>query len=317
MARRSRIALVAAGILLVVAGALVKWVAAPALVKVPLDVKSTTVAQGDSRLFVLAQQAVQPVHVVATRTVLGDRSAGTGSVAVYDETLCLVAQGTKTDGSGCASSADPGFIDKTTDRVAFDRKSAMAVVDASKYEAAINGDMSIAHDGLDYTFPIGTGKKTYPLYDTIAGKAFPATYEGAEKIHGLTVYRFEQQIPSTPIKIRGLLPGTYRGATTVWVEPATGVIVKGAQKILQTFTSNAATVFDGTLTFTDPTVAERVHYAKSQLTKIHLIRTWMPLGLAGLGLLLVVAGFVLRRRRAAPAADGPPIEQIQPESSQT
>ncbi len=72
------------GVLLLVGAALVKWVAAPALVKIPQDVDLTTVAEGSSQVFVLQQQAVQTVPVLATRIVRSDAKAGTGSVGVFD-----------------------------------------------------------------------------------------------------------------------------------------------------------------------------------------------------------------------------------------
>ncbi|WAX57777.1 DUF3068 domain-containing protein [Jatrophihabitans cynanchi] len=307
MAKRSTLVMAAAGIVLVAAGAIAKWVVAPALVKAPLDITSTTVAEGNSKVFVIAAQAVQEVHVIATRVVTGDKHAGTGDVAVYDETLCLVAEGTKVDSAGCASAADPGFIEKTTDRVAFDRVDATAVAD-QKYKANVNGDAAVKHTGLDYTFPIDTAKRTYSLFDTIAGKAFPAKYEGSQTLHGLTVYRFVQQIPDTPIKIQSLIPGIYSGTTTVWVEPTTGVIVKGAQHIVQKFASDESVVFDGTLTFNDKTVREQADFADDQLTKIHLIRNWVPLALAMIGiLLLATAWFAARRRRPSEVVPTEPL----------
>jgi hypothetical protein len=295
MAKKSAIALAATGVVLVVAGALVKWVGAPALVKAPLDISSTTVAEGPSKVFVLTQQQVRDVPVVATRVVTGDKKAGNGSVAVYDETLCLVARGTETDDRGCASAADPGFIQKTTDRIAFDRVKGTAVP-GTKYRAAVNGDTSIVHEGLGYTFPIGTEKKSYPFFDTIAGKAYPAKFIGTDTIRGMEVYRFQQQVPQTDIKIQGLLPGTYEGSTTFWVEPTTGVIIKGSQRIVQKFASNGSTVFDGTLTFTDHTVQKQVDFANSQLTKIGLIRNWIPLALGVIGLALLAWSALLSAR---------------------
>lgn len=303
MAKKASVALTAAGVVLVVAGALVKWVGAPALVKAPLDISSTTVAEGPGKVFLLAQQQLRDVPVVATRVVSGDKKAGNGSVAVYDETLCLVVRGTRADDHGCAVSTDPGFIQKTADRIAFDRVKGTAVP-GTKYHAAVNGDSSIKHEGLGYTFPIGTEKKSYPFFDTIAGKAFPARFVGTDTLEGLDVYRFEQQVPTTDIKIQGLLPGSYEGGTTFWVEPTTGVIVKGSQRIVEKFASNGATVFDGTLTFTDKTVKKQADFANSQLTKIGLIRNWIPLALGVIGLALIGwAVLVLaRRRRDAPAA---------------
>jgi hypothetical protein len=219
-----------------------------------------------------------------------------------------VAQGTKTDAKGCAPGSDPGSIQKTTDRVAFDRKTGLAV-NGAQYKAAVDGNTAIAHQGLDYTFPIGTEKKSYLLFDTTAGKAFPAAYQGEDTIDGLDVYRFKQTVPDTSIKIQGLLPGVYSGSTTVWVEPTTGVIVKGAQQIVQRFASNSATVFDGTLTFNDATVKKQVDFANEQLTKIQLIRNWLPLAGLVLGLGFLAAAAYAGRRRTSPRAGVSPVAE--------
>lgn len=319
MSKPLRIALAAVGIVLVVGAAIIKWVVAPALVKIPLDVSVTTVADGRSQVFVLTAQAVRSVDVIATRTVKGDKSAGTDSVAVWDETLCLVAKGTRTDSAGCASATQPGFIQKTTDRIAFDRKSALAVPSGAKYGANVNGDKSVRHVGLGYTFPIDTKKRTYQFFDPIAGKAFPARYSGTATIHGVDVYRFVSEVTSTPIKIQSLLPGTYSGQTIVWVEPTTGVIVKGSQRIVQKFSSNGHTVFNGTLTFTDATQGHQADYADSQRNKVQLIRVWVPIGSAVLGLVLILLAVLVRRRRGTVEtgqSNGPEAAGMEP-SSQT
>jgi hypothetical protein len=290
------------GVLLIVGAALVKWVAAPALLKIPDDVDLTTVAQGSSQVFVLQAQAVQTVPVVATRIVRSDAKAGTSSVGVFDETLCLRngAGTTQPGADGCVPQTDPAFVDRTTDRVAFDRKTALAVPNGQKYGAAVNDDPSIRHVGLSYTFPIDTQKKTYPFFDTVVGKAFPMNYRATEKINGLDVYRFEQTVPESDIKIAGVLPGKYSNVRVVWVEPTTGVIVKGSEQIKQTFASGGQTAFSGTLVFNDATVKSQADYAKKQLTKVHLIRMWIPLALAVLGVALIVVGALLLRRRRVP-----------------
>jgi hypothetical protein len=316
MAKRSSVALVATGVVLVLAGGLVKWVAAPALVKVPLDVNTTTVAEGDIALFVPALQTVKQVPIVATRTVRGDKSAGTGSTAVYDETLCLVAQGTATDALGCAPATDPGFVEKSTDRIAFDRKTALPVSDGARFKANVDGNAAIVHQGLDYTFPIDTKKKSYPLFNTVIGKAYPIQYQGSEKLRGLTVYRFQQTLPVSPITIQKALPGNYVDITTVWVEPTTGVIVKGEDKVTEKITANGVAVFAGTLTFNDKTVGEQVSYAKSQLNKVHILRWWIPLAALVVGLLLVAGGLMLGRRRTAPTITSSD-EAIESQSVQT
>jgi hypothetical protein len=316
MAKGPSVALVATGVVLVLAGGLVKWVAAPALVKVPLGVNTTTVAEGNIALFVPALQTVKQVHIVATRTLRGDKSAGTGSTAVYDETLCLVAQGAATDALGCAPATDPGFVEKSTDRIAFNRKTALPASDGARIKANVDGNAATVHQGLDYTFPIDTKKKSYPFFNTVIGKAYPIDYKGSEKLRGLTVYRFQQALPVTPITIQKALPGTYVDITTVWVEPTTGVIVKGEDKITEKIAANGLAVFDGTLTFNDQTVGEQVAYAKSQLNKVRVVRWWVPLAALVVGLLLVAGGLMIGRRRIAPTVASSD-EAIQSESVQT
>jgi hypothetical protein len=298
---------IALGVLLVIAAPVVKWVVAPALVKAPLSVHQATVAVGDSQVFVLSAQAVRDVPVIATRTVTGDKSAGTSSVAVYDAVLCLRSRTTTRavpDKDGCVPSTDPGFIQRTVDRIAFDRKSGLAVTDPGRYKTAVDGDAKIAHSGLGYTFPIGTRRTTYPFFDPVAGRAFDMAYVATSKVAGMTVYQFRQTVPATPIKINGLLPGTYTDVRTVWVEPTTGIVVKGAEQISQVFTSGGMTAFKGTLGFDQATVASQAAFAKSQLRQVHAIRQWVPLAALVIGLALLVLGVLLVRRRQLADVDG-------------
>jgi Porin PorA len=296
MRRVFGITALALGIVLIAGAPVMKWVAAPVLIKAPLDVDSITVSEGGSQVFVLTSQSVANVHVIATRAVRGDKAAGTSSVAVYDESLCLrTSTSGAPDRDGCVAASDPGFVQKTTDRIAFDRKSGLAVNDA-RFHTHVNGDASIQHDGLGYTFPVGTGKQTYPFFDTVLGKAFPMNFQATDKVNGLSVYRFSQTVPESDIKINGILPGTYSNVRTVWVEPATGVIVKGSEQLTQKFAAGP-TAFAGTIVFNGPTVQERVKYAKDHLAQIRVVRSWAPLGLLVLGVLMVVVGVLLVRRR--------------------
>ncbi len=298
MRRVGGIVLAILGLVLVVAAPVLKWGLASTLVKVPLDINRTTIAEADSQVLVLAAQRVQAVHVVATRTVTGDSKAGTANVAVYDEVLCLRAsKGAGDNAAGCPVATDPTFIQRTTDRIAFGRRSGLAVANGSRFGANVNGDKSIVHEGLGYTFPIATKKTTYPFFDTVLGKAYPMSYQDTEKLDGLTVYKFGQNVPASPIKIQGLIPGTYSNVRTVWVEPTTGVIVKGSEKIEQKFAQGGTIAFSGTLVFNDATVKSQANYAKSQMDKINLVRWWIPLGLLVLGLLAIVGGLLLARGR--------------------
>ena len=160
--------------------------------------------------------------------------------------------------------------------------------------------------GLSYTFPIDTQKKSYPFFDTVVGKAFPMNYRGTEKLNGLDVYRFEQTVPESDIKIQDLLPGKYSNVRLVWVEPTTGVIIKGSEQIKETFATGGQTAFSGTLVFNDASVKSQADYAKTQLAKVHFIRIWIPLTLAVLGVVLIVVGALLLRRRRRTRVDQSP-----------
>lgn len=316
MARKGRIALAVTGVVLVAAGAAVKWIAAPVLIKEPLSPgkggTSVTVAEANGKAFILTKQLLVDGPIVATRSITGDKDAGNRDVAVWDETLCLVVKGTKTDENGCtALSTDPGLIQKSTDRIAIDRKSAEAVNDP-QYKTHVDNDTSVQHEGLGYTFPIGTKKQTYQWFDPISHKAFPAKYVGTQKIEGLTVYKFDSISTESAIKVQGLIPGTYSGERTALVEPTTGVIIKGTQQILEKFASNGQVIFDANLVHNEATVKSQADYAKSQKLQIHLIRTWIPLVLLILGLVCLglVAYKVMRERRQS-------VDVGEPKSSET
>ena len=55
-------------------------------------------------------------------------------------------------------------------------------------------NIALPHDGLAYRFPFDTEKRTYPVFDPIAQKAFDANYDGEEDVNGLTTYRFSQNV---------------------------------------------------------------------------------------------------------------------------
>jgi hypothetical protein len=309
--------LVFLGVFLVVFAAVVKFAVAGPAVKAPLSIPE------------------KYIKIIAAGTDF-NYFDGNSKVAVYDESLCLTRD---TDGShpGCVDKADPQkrLITNSTDRVAFDRKSAMAVND-KKYGANVDGNSAIKHDGLSYKFPIDTKKQTYPFFDTVVGKAFPMRYAAKEKLAGLTVYKFVQTIVDQPVYTNHTFPSTYTNTRTVWVEPTTGVIVKGQEELKQVLTGREGlnpnspvtepglagiVALQGTLAFTPATVRLQAQLAKDNLPKIHLVRLWLPLSSLIVGVVaLAAAVWVFRsppsrpgRRRRRHASDTPP----QPDAPRT
>jgi hypothetical protein len=295
--------LVALGILAIVAAAVVKWVLAPALVKIPDSGSTTTVSEGSGQALDAASGKLVPIRAQATLTVTALSKPSTSNVTVASAVTCVrvLGIGAQPDKQGCVPQGDPAFVTMTTEQIAMDRKNAASVKDDGRYGTNLNNDKAVPHTGLTYTFPIGTKKHDYTLFDPTAGQAYPIAFAGTDKVNGLSVYRFEQHVQAS-IKIQNKLPGSYTNTHTVWVEPATGTIVRDRQEIAETITGGPLAL-GGTLDFTSATVAKEVHDARSMRDDIRMVRFWAPLGLLLLGIVLVPVGVLLARRlRRAPSA---------------
>jgi Porin PorA len=305
MRRGVGIVLVGLGVFFVALALLLRFYVVPSLLVTPIDQFAESFAPGTGTVFNPATLVEEDnVDMVAHRTLRGDVAASSDDVGVWDESLLLE----KTDGS---------LINASTDRVAWDRKTGEAVHCCGE---AVDG-VPTRHEGLSYKFPFGTEKKTYQFFDTTAKKAYPMTYKGSEQIQGLTVYRFEQPVGPVQIgesEVPGSLVGEsapsvtvprfYDNLRTVWVEPVTGVIVKGQEVQHQVFRdaagADAVTLVDVTLTFNEKTQKQQADLAKDGRSKKALLGTWAPLALILLGVILLVVGLVILARRDDGAAEG-------------
>ncbi|MEV1158722.1 DUF3068 domain-containing protein [Micromonospora chokoriensis] len=298
--------LVAVGTFLIVGAVATPLVVAPALVKVPLDQSSVTVstAQNATVLDFGTLSERNGVNLTAHRAVRGDVKDGNADRAVFNVGVRVIDDAKKE-------------ITLSTDRVALDRRTAMAVACCAE---DING-APFKHEGLTYTFPFGTEKKTYQYFDNTARKAYPAKYVSTEKLQGLTVYKFEmtvEPIQISEIKVPGSLLGSteqvvnagryYANTRTLWVEPDSGVIVKGQEKQLQTLRDGTGAdkikIIDADLAFTEDTQKQQAKAAKDARGQINLLTTVVPviLGLLGLALVLIGVYLVVRAARRRPEA---------------
>ncbi|TDC42295.1 DUF3068 domain-containing protein [Micromonospora sp. KC213] len=313
--------LVAAGTFLIVGALAMPLYVAPALVKVPLNQKSVTHSKAENAtVFDFATLSERTgVNLTATRAVRGDTEAGNAERAVFDVGL------TVTDDAAADPAEAP--ITLSTDRVALDRRTGEAVACCAEN---INGT-AFKHEGLTYTFPFGTEKKTYQYFDNTVRKPYPIKYVGTEKLQGLTVYKFEmtvEPVQISEIKVPGRLVGStepnvtagryYANTRTLWVEPETGVIVKGQEKQLQTLRDPAGVdqlkIIDATLAFTEATQRRQADAAKDARQKINVLTVVVPIVLAVLGALMVLLGVLIvvrgnrRGEAAAPAIDDRPAD---------
>ena len=289
MRRTSGLVLVGLGAFFVTAALMLRFFVLPSLLVTPIDQFAESFARGTGTVFnpaVLEEETGVPL--VAHRTLRGDVAASSKDVGVWDQSLLLEREATGE------------LVNAYTDRVAWDRKTGEAVNCCGE---AVDGE-PVKHVGLSYKFPFNTEKTTYQFFDVTARKAFPMKYQASEELQGLTVYRFEQVVPPQQIgesDVPGSLVGSeeatvtaprwYDNVRTVWVEPLSGVIVKGAEQQHQVFRdeagADAVTLIEVTLTFDERTQRQQADLAKDARSQAALVGTWIPLALLVLGLVLI------------------------------
>ena len=295
MARRVGFVLVFVGLFLLFFGLFERFYAYPRLKKAPLDQYSTPVATGTGTYFNRSPDRLEEVtgaQLLNKRVVRGDVAAGTDEVAVWDSFNSTI------------DTADQGVITATQERIALDRVTAQSVQCCGE---------NPRHQGLTLKFPFGTEKTTYQFWDGPAQRALPAAYTRTERLEGVDVYRFEQRIDRLDVgdqEIPGALAGDpdtpslqtniiYTNLKTLWVEPATGIIVKAQQDVSQVLETpggeQVLTLLDGTLTYDEATVSANADDAASGATRLRLLGTILPAVALFLGLIAVAAGLVLLR----------------------
>jgi len=284
------------GLFLLFFGLLERFYAYPRLKKAPLDQESAPVAVGTGTYFNRSPQKLrelQGAQLKNVRTVKGDPRAGTQEVAIWDSFTSTVDM------------ADGGVITAAQERIALDRVTGQSVNCCGE---------NPRHQGLTLKFPFDTKKQTYQFWDGPAGRALPAVYTREETIQGVKVYRFEQRIDRLTLgtqEIPGSLAGdpgvasvqtniVYSNVKTVWVEPATGIIVKGQQDISQvleptTGGGKVLTLLDGVLTYDDATVRANAADAADAAGRLRLLSTILPIGALVVGLVLLAVGLLLLR----------------------
>jgi hypothetical protein len=304
------LSLLGLGAFALVAALMVRLFLVPALVKLPLDQTADPIAIGSDVDFFNQGELKQYRGLDATvlQHVVGDPDAeGAGDdVAVWNFGSTM-------------KDADGNQLDASTYRVCLDRHTAEAVDCPSTH---VNYDRDAKITGLTLTFPFGTEKKDYDLFNTTTGKAFPARFDGVETLEGLEVYRFVQTVPETVIKtaeVPGALAGApdeasveaeavYTNVRTMWVEPTSGVMVTAEEHPSVVLRgpegTTGATMLAGDFAGNEQTVADGVARAEDFRGQINLVKMVLPLSLLGVGVLALIAGALLARRRPRADEDG-------------
>lgn len=296
--------LVGFGVFLIVAAALVRFYAYPALATVPPDYEGVTQLEAnDAEVFNSDPEVLAPETTdlaITSRTIADGGAEAPDGVAVWVNSTTV----TRADGS---------VFQQSRERAPFDAVSGAAVdckACDSWNEVSAGDRVTAERTGQIYKFPFDTQKKAYPVWDNTVGEAVDAKFEGTEKIQGLNVYKFVQRIPSTVVDVREV-PGSVFGSTepsveaemhyqmtrTFYVEPRTGSPVNRVEDRVQELRYDGVSVpaFTGTVRYTQAQVDELVADGKSNASMLSGLRLTFPVLLLLFGGALLAGGLLLGR----------------------
>lgn len=326
--------LVGLGTLLLVAAILIPTYTVSRLAKTPLDLEVTTVAPAKPGAEVLdARSLTSPtgsavvdknVPIVSQRFVtVEDPSDSKKMTLQMGQTL------RRTDKQG-----DTGLLSAIVDRVTIDRKTGQPVDDpiGSIQVSSDKPGEEVSHTGVSYRFPFDTEKKTYDFFDINARQSFPIDFVDEQEINGTKVYHFHHKTPvvdlskvvnlptnklSLPAEKWGVPGGAepvtmtrwYQNERDYYIEPETGVVVRGREQIHQYYARSAdkpeVNVLKADLDTDQNTIDFQLKQAKDGIDKLSLYGRVVPIILGILGALSLLAGLFLgflgRGRKAATA----------------
>ncbi len=280
------------GGLLLVAGVLAQIYAPDRLMKTPLDTETVTNLYGEAEL-ADGTGGTDTFPVRAYSVTLADSEASTEDVILFNTSSCLVRDEGGID--GCVSADDPQdrLLSASTDTFATHRRTAEAVNDPDILPASAE-----AKEGLINKWPFDAEKKTYPYWDGTAGEAVDAVYDREEEQDGLTTYVYKVSISDVPVELSEGVSGVYNNEKEIFIDPTTGSIINQVdhQERIDD-EGNPFLIVD--LEFTPDQVSSNAEDAKTNTSRLNLVRNTVPIiGYAvGIPLLLIGIGLLVYSRR--------------------
>jgi hypothetical protein len=322
---------VALGVALIALAIALPTYAYPRVAKAPANPNEYLVAKGTGVTVLLAQgvdqggiRVLTGQSVTATRRIQGDERTGAPK-PTGDNVFYRLAFQTNVDDQ------PNGLLTAYVEGGSIDGKTGTSNNCCGDFLSTDPTDLvgqPIRHEGLQWKFPFDTKKQNYPFWDVNVKKALTAHYQGTETIYGLETYRFVQPITDVVISqedVPGSLLGLpdqatvradrlYSDTRTLWIEPYTGAIIKGSEKVNQRLVSNGkqAPVIQGTLTYTDATVQANVKEYKGSANGLRFVTKTGPILGWVLGPIFILIGLALlligRRGRLVRGQDDVPVE---------
>jgi Porin PorA len=294
------------GALVLMVGVLAKPVLYDNLAKVPLDQKTTLVSIGEHMSALEASKDGVKVLTDATlqntKIVVGIPAKAKGNSAFWQYVVVSKQVGGKD-------------LDYSQEGVSIDRVTGQATNCCGDYKSigtlqqpsAIQKNFT--HKGLFFKFPFDTQKTTYQWWDGDLGRTEPMKFLRTQQIQGVQTYVFQQKSGPETYAEEKALPGSlfnttkpvdanavYENTRTLYVEPNTGVVIKGVEeqnKRLEAPGFAAVPITKGTIGYTAATISKNVTDWGSKGKLLGFVNgplTWVGILL---GLLLMGAGAFL------------------------
>lgn len=310
-------ALFAAAAFLAVLAALAPTYAYRQLAVIPtnLDAEVTAVSAdgAPATYFSIPRLREMTSELSSVNAVRVDRAASKrASAELHRDALVMEAYAcTDVAGQDCRAMRYP--LSATLTTVAVDPRSGKAL-DWSGNSLTTQGttDRDVAFAGYTVKLPFDAQRTTYPFWNGDLRKALPAVYAGTETLDGLRTYKYVQKVPTTdlgPLDLPGNLVGSREqtvaarlnqtGTTTLWAEPATGVIVSVSSTVDSYASVDGAkvlTVVDGTLSTPSSAVRATAGDYRWLARGLWALRLGVPVGAGVLSALTVVLALALLRR---------------------
>jgi hypothetical protein len=311
----------------------------PRIAKAPDNPEQFIEAKGSGITVLLAQsvsdggiRVLQNQDVTVTRNVLGEVRPD-ATRAEGDNEFYRLAFRTE------VANQRNGLLTAYVEGGSFDGVSGMANNCCGDYLSTDPTDPvgePIRHEGLMFKFPFDTQKKNYPFWDVNVKKAVTAKFDGTEKLMGLETYRFVQPITDVLIG-QEEVPGSlmqlpeeasvradrlYSTTRTLWIEPNSGAIIKGSEKVNQRLVYNGkqSPIIQGTITYTDKTVQANVDEYAGPARGLWFVKDAGPMIFWILGPILILLGLALilisRKPKDAPEDDQTPADDTSSSTKQ-
>jgi len=307
--------LAALGVFALVLAALFRFVLPGQVVKFPLNEYEVMTLQGHGVSYFSTKQLTElsGVTMRATYTIKGEptQPAGLGNAAVWQSFTSVQDLTNHTPFQYAYS------------RLALDRRTGEII----RWSGNRLGSKPLTGaSGQSFVWPFNSGKHSYQVFDSTAGRAVPARYAGTATTGGIATYRYvetvtglrigSQQVPGSLIGSRAasvVLPEFYTATITYFVDPVTGDPLKISQNELLTLRDTTGAtkmvLLRGQLVTTPASVRIVSAPDRKNLRTIAMIGTEIPLTAGILGIALLATGFGLSLRRR-PGDTGPVQEEL-------